>query len=139
MMFYQMEKHRLKLTPMIILNSYYSDYGSDKKVFVLTQEKALAAFAQKDCPFNHIRLLVVDEIQNVERVANDDEQRAKMLYDVIMDFRFQQDVDKIIVAGPRINNLKEMASSIFSEVAEEVNTDSSPVANLTYAIYKRNT
>ena len=64
---------------------------------MFTQEKAISAFSQSESPFNDIRALVVDEVQNIERVANDDDQRAKTLYDFLIDFRLDNNPDKIII------------------------------------------
>jgi superfamily II DNA/RNA helicase len=110
---------------------------SQKSVYVLTQEKAIAAFSQTDIPFEIIRLLVIDEIQNVERVESADDQRAKVLYDLMMEFRNTARIDHIIISGPRINNIDELGGSIFGLEAIKRETNSSPVLNLTYSISRK--
>jgi hypothetical protein len=110
-----------------------SNYSSES-VYVLTQEKAIAAFSQNEIPFKDVRLLVVDEIQNVERVASHDEMRAKVLYDLMVEFNTVK-IDHVIVSGPRIIKIDELSESIFGKKAIKKETSSSPVLNLTYSIY----
>ena len=119
-----------------ILTTFYEREQSNKRVFVLTQEKAIAAFSQQESPFNNLRLLIVDEIQNVERVADEDEQRAKTLYDTLMEFRHISSPDKTVISGPRIEQIGELGSTIFGSPAHEEQTKGSPVVNFTYAISK---
>jgi hypothetical protein len=108
-------------------------------IFVLTQEKAIAAFSQAEVPFAHLRLLVIDEIQNVERVAQPDDQRAKVLYDLMMEMRNTAQIDHVIVSGPRITNIDELGKDIFGTETQKREVESSPVFNLTYAVtQKRN-
>jgi hypothetical protein len=110
-----------------------SNYSSES-VYILTQEKAIAAFSQNEIPFKDVRLLVVDEIQNVERVASHDEMRAKVLYDLMVEFRNTVNLDHVIVSGPRIIKIDELSESIFGIKAIKKETSSSPVLNLTYSI-----
>lgn len=119
--------------------TYNVDNLSSKKVYVLTQEKAISSFSQSDHPFNHIRLLVVDEIQNVERVADWEDQRAKILYDLMIELRNSSRIDHILLAGPRINNLGAIGKEIFGIDAYTYKTDSSPVVSVTYTILKKDT
>ncbi|MGN6417825.1 MAG: DEAD/DEAH box helicase [Pseudobacter sp.] len=108
-----------------------------KTIYVLTQERAIAAFSQGDTPFEDVRLLVVDEIQNVERVANHEEQRAKVLFDLMVEFRNSTAIDHVIISGPRIVKIDELGESIFGQEAIKKETSSSPVLNLTYSIHLR--
>ena len=116
----------------------YQYTNSEKKVFILTQERAIAAFEQDENEFPHIRLLIVDEIQNIEKVSNDNEHRSKILFDLLTDFRFSVTIDHILIAGPRITNIGNVAHIIFGGEAEEVQSTMSPVANFTYSIVKEN-
>lgn len=112
------------------------DNATENSIYVLTQEKAIAAFSQSDKPFQHLRLLVIDEIQNVERVADSDDQRAKVLYDLMIELRNTTTVDHIIISGPRIIKLDEFGKRVFDLTSEKRETNASPVLNLTYSINK---
>src|SRR5690606_34160646 len=120
-----------------VLNTYNGDIHDNKKIFVLTQEKAIGAFSQKDTPFQDVRLLVVDEIQNVERASNEDEQRAKTLYDLIVEFRHTPEIERIVISGPRIEGIGELSQILFGDGATEESDKSSPVASFTYAIQRK--
>lgn len=109
----------------------------DNTVYVFTQEKAIAAFNQAEVPFKKIRLLVIDEIQNIERVENEDNMRSKVLYDLMMELRNTATIDHIVVAGPRIVKIDEVSESIFGMDASKMETSSSPVLNLTYSVIKK--
>jgi hypothetical protein len=120
------------------LHSNFNPSGfSDKSIYVLTQEKAIAAFSADTAPFERIRLLVIDEIQNVERAKTAEEQRAKILYDLMMEFRNHAQIDHIILSGPRIVKIDELGNSLFGIPTTKNETQSSPVLNLTYSISKR--
>jgi hypothetical protein len=121
-----------------ILNTYNGKDKNIKKVFVLTQEKAVAAFSQNDSPFENVRMLVVDEIQNVERVANEADQRAKILYDALIDYRLSCNADHVIISGPRIKDIDRLGAEIFGEDSEKEEIKSSPVVNITYSITQEN-
>lgn len=120
-----------------IETTYNVDNVSIKKVYVLTQERAISSFSQSEHPFDHIRLLIIDEIQNVERVADWEDQRAKILYDLMIELRNSSKIDHILLAGPRINNLGVIGKEIFGIDAYTYKTDSSPVVSVTYTILKR--
>ncbi len=120
-----------------ILNTFNGErLDQDKKIFVLTQEKAIGAFSQKNIPFKNIRLLIVDEIQNIERASNENEERAKTLYDLLIEFKHTPSIDRIVISGPRINNIGNLCHSLFGEGAAEENESSSPVASFTYSVEK---
>lgn len=122
-----------------IATTYSAQEADKNKIYVLTQEKAISAFSQNDCPFNNIRMLIVDEIQNIEHVANEDDQRAKTLYDALIEFRYSSNPDLTVISGPRVESLKTLGVEIFNEEsAVEEKTKDSPVASFTYAISKKN-
>lgn len=120
-----------------ICTTYSSEDKGEKRIYVLTQEKAITAFSQEEAPFEKVRALVIDEIQNIEKVSSDDDQRAKTLYDTLIEFSHSVPSDLVILSGPRVEGLKTLGVEIFNEPeAEEEKTNESPVANLTYAISK---
>lgn len=122
-----------------ISNSFDEDTQENKNyVYVLTQEKAIAAFSDNTHPFSKPLVLIVDEIQNIERVQDPSDERAKRLFDTLIEFRNKENVKQIIISGPRINNIGYTGSSIFGQKAKDLTTDISPVLNLTYSIQKKN-
>jgi hypothetical protein len=134
---YRMQLDNFGLNEYQVINTYNANYTDTRKIFVLTQERAIAAFSQKPNPFPDLRLLVIDEIQNVEHMPSEDELRSKILYDTLIEFRYSTNAEKIIIAGPRIENIDELASNIFDQFSEKGETYHSPVVNLTYSVEKR--
>lgn len=122
-----------KLNQITVLNSYEDQ--NDNFIYVVTQERAISIFGEEG--INRLDLLVVDEIQNIEKVANEGEDRSKILYDVLIDVRNDIDVTKIILSGPRLKNIGNLGFRIFGEASSEKNTDSPPVLSLTYSISKQ--
>lgn len=122
-----------------ISNSFDEDIQENKNyIYVLTQEKALAAFSENNQSFSKPLVLIVDEIQNIERVQNPADERAKILFDTLIEFRYKNNVKQIIISGPRIDNIGHTGSIIFGQIAKDLTTDISPVLNLTYSIQKLN-
>jgi len=119
-----------------ILTSFYERPETGRAVYVLTQEKAIAAFSQQDHPFKNLRLLIVDEIQNIERVADEGDQRAKILYDTLIELRHTCQPDRTVISGPRIDAIGELGATIFGAPSDEVSTKGSPVVNFTYSLSK---
>lgn len=117
--------------------TYSTTSAKQKCIYVLTQEKAIAAFSQSETPFEEIRLLVIDEIQNVEKVADSDDQRSKVLYDLMIELRNTSNIDHIIISGPRIIKIDKLGETIFGISSDKKETDASPVLNLTYSISKK--
>ena len=74
-----------------ISNSFDRD-GDDniRNIYVLTQEKAIAAFSESDFAFSNRMILVADEIQNIERIKEDTDQRSKILFDTLVEFRYKK-------------------------------------------------
>lgn len=119
-----------------ILNTFIGkkENSSSKKIYVLTQEKAIAAFTHQNNPFENLRLIVIDEIQNVERVGSEDDQRAKTLYDLILEFKQNCLPDHIIISGPRIEKIGDFGNSLFGGNTHEEEAKNSPVCSLTYSL-----
>ncbi len=102
-------------------------------VAVLTQERALTEllFKSSRAPLG---MLVVDEVQNLERVGTDDELRSKILFDVLTDLSSRSSLKRIVISGPRLEGVGKLASSVFGGEACEVSANDSPVASLTYSV-----
>lgn len=108
--------------------------NDNNRIYILTQEKAISAFSQEECVFAELRMIIVDEIQNVERVCNEEDQRAKTLYDLIIDFRQNCKTDHVVISGPRIEKIGELGEALLGGSAEEEIENSSPVGSITYSI-----
>ena len=120
-----------------ITNSFDGKQVKDRKnIYVMTQEKAIAAFDNFEEAFSKKLILVADEIQNIERIEEDSDQRAKILFDTLLEFRYKDNVDKIIISGPRIEEIDKVGESIFGIETIDHTTNISPVLNLTYSIKK---
>ena len=121
-----------------ITNSFDGKQVKDRKnIYVMTQEKAIAAFDNFEEAFSKKLILVADEIQNIERIEEDSDQRAKILFDTLVEFRYKDNVDKIIISGPRIEEIDKVGESIFGIETINHTTNISPVLNLTYSIKKK--
>jgi superfamily II DNA/RNA helicase len=126
-----------ELTDYSLETTYNNSSATPNSIYILTQEKAIAAFSQSENPFGNVRLLVIDEIQNVEKVADSDDQRSKVLYDLMIELRNSSQIDHIIISGPRIIKIDELGASVFGINSEKKETDASPVLNLTYSVSKK--
>lgn len=130
--------HQMQITDCKISNTFISSERKEKNekkcIYVLTQEKAIAAFANEEKAFEKRMILVADEIQNIERIEDNTDERAKILFDTLMEFRYKNNVEQIIISGPRIENIDKLGEGIFGIVTKEISTNISPVLNLTYSI-----
>lgn len=107
---------------------------ADKRsVFVLTQERALMALSDNE-PLQEAGILVVDEVQNLERVGDEAELRSKILYDFLQNAREEIGVDKIVLSGPRLENIGELGKIVLGVESTELKTNESPVVGITYSI-----
>lgn len=104
-------------------------------IYVLTQERAISGFSE-EAYFDNLDMLVVDEVQNIERVANDGDHRSKILYDFLKEIKHQTNTQKIILSGPRLKNVGNLGFEIFDEVSYEAETKVPPVVNITYSVSK---
>lgn len=122
-----------------ILNTFTTNIDNkENRIYVLTQEKALAAFANEETAFSKRMILIADEIQNIERIKEDTDERAKILFDTLMEFRYKDNVEQIIISGPRIDEIDKLGTNMFGIETEDISTNISPVLNLTYSICKIN-
>lgn len=120
-----------------ISNSFDNEQFTDKKnIYIMTQEKAIAAFSDVEKAFSKRLILVADEIQNIERIREDTDQRSKILFDTLVEFRYRENVEQIIISGPRIEEIEKVGKSIFGIETKDHTTNISPVLNLTYSIKK---
>lgn len=120
-----------------ITNSFDEEQGKDRKnIYIMTQEKAIAAFDNSKEPFSKKLILVADEIQNIERMKEASDQRSKILFDTLMEFRYKDNVEQIVICGPRIEEIDKVGKSIFGIETIDHTTNISPVLNLTYSIKK---
>src|SRR5690554_2794601 len=120
-----------------ILTNYHKKTKTNK-IYVLTPERAISAYDEDEKPFGVVNTFIVDEIQNIERIENKDDERAKILFDSLVELSFSYNPNLIIFSGPRVSGLKDMGFDIFEEENTiEIHTNSSPVASFTYSILKK--
>lgn len=106
-------------------------------VYVWTQEKAISALSVNDFEsMPNKTLLIVDEIQNVERISEDSDVRSKILYDTLQELKHIHNIVQIIISGPRIKRISNLGTNLFGTKACELTTFNSPVLNLTYSVKK---
>lgn len=129
-------KKELGIDNCFISSSYERNQSDLNHIYVLTQEKAIASFDLDENAFNKDLVFVVDEVQNIERMQDDNDERAKVLFDTLLEFSYKENVSKIIVAGPRIENIDGFARDFFKDEAVDCSTNISPVLNITYSIAK---
>lgn len=125
------------------LNDYdiltsYDESENNNKIYVLTPERAISAYNEDEKPFGNVNTFIVDEIQNIERIENEKDERSKILFDSLVELSFSYNPNLIVFSGPRVSGLKDMGFDIFEEEKSvEIRTDSSPVTNFTYSIAKK--
>lgn len=119
-----------------IANFYKPEATLEKNIYILTQERAISAFSDNSNAFNKDTILVADEIQNIERIIDETDMRAKILYDVLSEFREKENVIQTILSGPRIENIGDVGKKIWGKKVIEYTTNESPVLNITYSIRK---
>lgn len=125
----------MRISGYRISNTFLAEEESDLNfIYVMTQEKAIAAFANEEKAFSKRMILVADEIQNIERIKEDTDERSKILFDTLMEFRYKDNVEQMIISGPRIEEIDTLGKNIFGIETEDVSTSISPVLNLTYSI-----
>lgn len=120
---------------LITNNLGIGESKAEHTVYVWTQEKAIAALSADEFDgLPHDTILVVDEIQNIERVAEETDVRAKVLFDTLQELRHTERVKQIFIAGPRINDIADLGEKLFGSSTTEITTNRSPVLSLTYSI-----
>ena len=99
------------------------DNETQNNIYVLTQEKAIAAFSDKRNAFLRPMVLVADEIQNIERIKEDTDERAKVLFDTLNEFRYKENVNQIIISGPRIDDIERTGKNLFGLRTKDIHTN----------------
>lgn len=131
------EIKRIGIDDCWISNSFNENQMIGKRnIYIMTQEKAISAFSNSEKAFLKKLFLVADEIQNIERIKEDTDQRSKILFDTLVEFRYKENVEQIIISGPRIEEIDKVGKSIFGIETVDHTTSISPVLNLTYSIKK---
>lgn len=131
------ELKNMKISNYWISNSFDEEQIIEaKNIYVLTQEKAIAAFSNSEKAFAKKLILVADEIQNIERIKEDKDERSKILFDTLVEFRYKENVEQVIISGPRIEEIDKVGKSIFGIETKNHSTNISPVLNMTYSISK---
>lgn len=106
-------------------------------IYIWTQEKAISALSSDEFTgMPQKTILVVDEIQNVERIIDDTDIRAKILFDTLQELRHSPNIEQIIISGPRINRMAQLGEALFGFKTAEIATLCSPVLSLTYSVKK---
>lgn len=122
---------------LITNNLAIGESEAEHTIYIWTQEKAISALtADSFDGLPNETILVIDEVQNIERISEDKDVRAKILFDTIQELRYASNVKQIVIAGPRINHIAQLGENLFGKNTEEVVTSNSPVLNLTYSIYQ---
>lgn len=122
------------LSHWTVTSSFAKDQANT--IFVLTQERAILAI-DRGLAEQGICALVIDEAQNLEKVSDDDETRAKILFDFLHDMRSMRSAEKIILSGPRLENIALVGEEVFDSAFAEERALESPVASITYAIEQK--
>lgn len=98
-------------------------------VYVVTQEK-VAGFPDV---IKSARYIVIDEIHNIEKFAEDNPDRSLVLLDVIEEIVTKSNAKKVIVAGPMISGIKDLSELLFEKEFQVIEDAVSPVVSLTYS------
>lgn len=127
--------HRLGLESFIVTSGLSNQKQEEGTVYVWTPEKASAVLTTiGESIAAKKTILVVDEIQNIERISEEKDERAKILYDVIQEFRHMPNIEKVIFSGPRINEVSDLGEDLFGKQSANATTDICPVLSLTYSV-----
>lgn len=122
---------------LITNNLSIGESNAKHTIYIWTQEKAISALSTDNFEgLPNKTILVVDEIQNIERISEDSDVRSKVLFDTLQELRHAANVEQVIISGPRISHIADLGKSLFGIETQEISTSSSPVLNLTYSIRK---
>ncbi len=123
-----------------ILQGYADKYATSDQhtIYVLTQERALSALSHEDA-FKNLSLLIIDEVQNIEKVSGEDDERSSDMFAVINEFENSIDPERIIISGPRIKNVDTLVKQLFGGKGHHISDEAEhvpPVINLTYSFHR---
>lgn len=132
------EVSKQNLRNVHIYQSITKDYddANGAYIYVLTQERVLSSLNLEPNFFKDINLVVIDEIQNIERVGNEGDERAHTMYDVIQEIDSTYAPQKIIISGPRLKNIGSLVKKLFGVDGGSLSDDLPPVVNITYSFSK---
>ncbi|MCG8316264.1 MAG: DEAD/DEAH box helicase [Pseudomonadales bacterium] len=102
-------------------------------VYVMTQERALSALKTNELSEGSLDVLIIDEVQNIERVSNESDERSKDLYNLI--HLLENDIKPrlAVISGPRVKNIEGVGISLFNSEPVSLKAELPPVINLTYS------
>lgn len=121
---------------VLVLQTLPALIPKDNAIYVLTQERALGAVARPVAEFN-VALAIVDEVQNLERVGREDNERAQILRDVLSALIEPSRAQRVVLSGARVRNIERLAKTLLSAEARGVSDEIPPVVNLAYAISRK--
>ncbi|MEJ1961070.1 MAG: DEAD/DEAH box helicase [Gammaproteobacteria bacterium] len=127
--------HALGLDDVQVHQTYLHDEGITRAIYVLTQERALSALADKNALLD-CSLVVIDEVQNIERASDQDEERAHTLFDVVQELTTNRRPKRVVISGPRVENIGQLTQQLLGSDAGSVSQDLPPVVNVTYSFSK---
>lgn len=106
-------------------------------VYVVTQER-LTDHLRIFKDITNLHFLIIDEIQNIERAFEfeNNDSRAKLLLDVIIDVHDKFNPQRTVISGPRISEIKDLGEKLFRKTCSPIVAEASPVTNICYAIRK---
>jgi len=117
----------------IRIHQSYSKVDNTGNIFILTQERAFSSLLQTENNIPKLDFLIVDEVQNIERMTFEDNDRADDLLTVLRLINDNINPKKIIISGPRIEKIDDLMKDLFNEKGFPINIKLSPVLNLTYS------
>ena len=127
--------HRVGFENYVVTSGLSIQDPNMGNIYVWTQEKAIAALSTAGNSIASKKtILVIDEIQNIERISQEEDERAKILYDSIQEFRHIPNIEKVVISGPRINEVSSLGEELFGEKSANATTIICPVLSITYSI-----
>src|SRR5690606_25722047 len=116
-----------------VLQAVSDKFENEKAIYVLTQERVLTAINNYTWLKTKLKYLVVDEIQNIEKVSNDSEERSLILLEALNSINEEFELEKEILAGARIKNINEFNKKFLGEESFSISDELPTVINLTYS------
>ncbi len=117
----------------IQVHQTFHQVTNNSNIFVLTQERAFSSLLQTDNNIPSLDFLIVDEIQNIERVTYEDNERADDLLTVLTIINDSIKPTKVLISGPRIEKVDQLVKNLFGREAFPIDVKLPPVVNMTYS------